>query len=285
MLNCAAVMVIFDPSTLHRRHALPGDLQDVQDNFGKWVALGKRINALGIVLLILLIKFPSARGAFVTELNKRKNHQDTAFAVYQALKATALLLSCSNAYRREIDDIKAMGLAHGLAIIGTRLGVWKAAADGKVQLHTSLYTILPYSNDCRDQIKLFLNADLNSFIADMDTATSVQNWQTTFKLFRQKCKQAKVPLMSSNYNPEWTFRGFQIGAMHGNVRRLYYSDTDLIVELPGPDMNGNRHKLAIALGGVKAATVARLYKHKRYSPKCAPELVSMILCLDHGRSM
>jgi hypothetical protein len=214
---CAAVMATFDPATLHRRHALPSDLQDVQHNFSKWVSLGKSLNALGILLLILLLKFPSARGAFVTEIDKRKDCQDTAYAVYQSLKETGLLLSGSAAYSREMDDIKAVGLAHGLAICGTRLGVWKPATDGKLRLHKSLYTILPYSDACRDQVMVFLNADLHSFLCNMDTATSIRTWQKTFELFRKNCKRAKVPLMSSSYNPAWIFRGYQVGAMHENI--------------------------------------------------------------------
>jgi hypothetical protein len=70
----------------------------------------------------------------------------------------------------------------------------------------------------------------------------------------------------------------------GVSRRLYYSCTDLIVDLPGPDESGNLRKLAAALGGVRNATVEQLYKHKKFSPKCAPEFVAMVLCLEHGQT-
>ena len=64
--------------------------------------------------------------------------------------------------------------------------------------------------------------------------------------------------------------------------RLHYSESDLITELPGPDDSGNLKKLAVMLGGENVATVADLYNHPKLAPKCAPEFVSMVLCLNHS---
>ena len=113
----------------------------------------------------------------------------------------------------------------------------------------------------------------------MDLCSSVSIWNDTLHDYIDVLRKVKVPQMGSClcYNNEWCFRALAVAnlRMHG-VSRLYYTSTDLITELPGPDEANHRKALAETIGGPEA-TVEQLYNHKKWKPICPPEFIPMRL--------
>ncbi len=182
------------------------------------------------------------------------------------------------------NNTKATGLAHGFCIYATRLNIWRVASDGAWSLKGRRYTLLDINETARKTIGAFFSEALHEYLLKMTRAASVQRWNAGYITFGQEVRKVHVPLLGGSYNPEWIYRVLQVCRMNESpkIRRLHFTPSDLVVSLPGPDEKGNLRKLARILGGVKKATVQQLYDHAEYAPRCAPEFVSMVLCLATG---
>ena len=78
------------------------------------------------------------------------------------------------------------------------------------------------------------------------------------------------------YNRFWTFRQYQISECRVlGIARLWYSPTDTVSMLPGPDQKGVRKKL-----GAKR-TLQQLYKQDGCVHQ--PEYVCLSYCLNQGQ--
>ena len=160
-----------------------------------------------------------------------------------------------------IDEILAVGVAHGFAILANKLGVITHDSKGTIQLHRGIYKLrTSMTSAARKAIEKFLHVDLDVFIGEMDLCSSLSIWNATLHDYIDMLRKVKVPQMGSRlcYNNEWCFRALAVATlrMHG-VSRVYYGSTDLITELPGPDEGNHRKALAESVGGPDA-TVEQL---------------------------
>ena len=274
----------FDAGVLATRRPSPHDIEDAIENYPAWERWFSKYHALGLVLLVIGLKFPIARQTFLDQLKRRSKDRDKVRAVFYAMRATATTLVGSSQYLSEVDDIKAIGLAHGFCIYATRLKIWRVASDGAWSLKGRRYTLLDITETARKTIGAFFSEALHEYLLKMTRAASVQRWNAGSITFGQEVRKVHVPLLGGSYNLEWIYRVLQVCRMNESpkIRRLHFTPSDLVVSLPGPDEKGNLRKLARILGGVKKATVQQLYDHAEYAPRCAPQFVSMVLCLATG---
>ena len=277
----------FDAGVLATRRPLPHDVEDAIENYPAWERWFSKYHALGLVLLMIGLKFPIARQTFLDQLKCRSKDRDKVRAVFEAMRATATTLVGSTQYLSEVDDIKASGSAHGFCIYATRLNIWRLASDGAWSLNGKRYTLLDITGTARKTIGTFFSEALHEYLLKMTRAASVQTWNAGFLTFGQEVRKVHVPLLGGRYNPEWIYRVLQVCRMKKSpkIQRLHFTPSDLVVSLPGPDEKGNLQKLARILGGVKTATVQQLYDHPEYAPQCRPEFVSMVLCLAKGDTL
>ena len=104
----------------------PRDLRDVLRNYGKWREMFGE--SLGVIPIIIGLKFPVAREAFYTAFADACDDTGMAQKVFTALRAAALKFhdaSARSQLRHEVDAIKGPSLCHGFAVYLTKLNVVK----------------------------------------------------------------------------------------------------------------------------------------------------------------
>ena len=185
----------------------------------------------------------------------------------------------------EIDTIKGPLLAHGCATILMALGVVEKSAHGSLMLSSGKQTYRQKTCDPASEKKIGCFLAMNTLVQNLPTCASLDDYNRSLSEFRNALSEHHVPKLASKapdhqYNREWVFRSLAIPlARVDGVRRLYYSPSNGILELPGPDASGNLGKIAEAVGG--SQTVGELFD--RFKVKCAPEFVSLFACLQSGR--
>ena len=180
---------------------------------------------------------------------------------------------------------KAVGLAHGFATLAVRLGVLKPCASGDIVLYKSRYKVQQVSGQSLTAIDKFLDADLHRYLRSMPSIKSVSQWNEVYGEFAETLTPKALPCMTQDgYNMQWTFRHWHIAEARQSLwfQRLYFSESDLVVDLPKPDQAGHLKELARKMGGEKKATISELYRHPKWKPKCAPEVVAAVLCISHS---
>ena len=171
-----------DVSLLTSRHPLPLDLRDAVLNFDKWMLLATSMKSLGLVLLIILLKFPICRSCFLKQMKGTSCDVNNCQRVFSSLACVAVELSdkYSEKYIAEVDNIKAVGLAHGFAIVAVKLKVLKPCADGPVKLISQTYRVLQPSKSALNAIERFLSGELHNNLQAIDTCVSVSHWASVF---------------------------------------------------------------------------------------------------------
>ena len=166
---------MLDASVLTQRHPVPKDVRDCVVNFATWLRVAS--NRLGIVLLIIMMKFPICRSEFVRVM-KKSAVSETALGIFNAIQEVSVILSqqLRPRYVAEIDEIKAVGLAHGFAILAVKLKVLQPCARGGLTLHTTTYKKLQFGKAAREAISNFLSNDLHRHLANMSAVKSVSCW-------------------------------------------------------------------------------------------------------------
>lgn len=263
----------------------PPDLQDAYQNWHKWERAFQ--TSLGCLLLVIGLKFPVAREAFRKEYVKGSRGSDEAKRVWTALVNTDLQFTdgspSSAALRRQIDDIKGPLKVHGLRIYMQKLGIVKRGTTLKLGASDQLFDILPYSKKARKAIQGFV--DMHETLQSLPPISTIASYKTAQSLMLDALSkngvcQLKSTAKNSQYNREWTFRAFALArARAAGVRRLYYSQADDILDLPGPDLKNVKPQLARLVG--KKRRVADLYE--KHGVCVAPEYICMASCLRVGR--
>ena len=267
---------------LTRKFRVPDDLSDLYCNWSSWK---KTFHAnLGILLLLVCLKFPSSR-KFFAEAYASSRVFPGPYRVYQALVSMAVQFAHPAVYkvlRTEIDAIKGPSKVHGMCIYLQRLGVVKASR-GKYEgirlgAGEKRFVIAKYNAGIERRIQSYL--DMHSTLATMKVAWTVATYAKNEThvldgMTLHRPVQLATPSENS-YHREWTYRCYQLaeGRTHG-VQRLRYYPHDTVANLPGPDSHGKLPKL-----GLKRP-LSDLYRVQHVS--VCPEYVSAALCLGQGR--
>ena len=181
-----------DVSLLRQKLQAPLDLRDAIQNVSVWIThCAKRV----LLLLIILLNFLIARSTFLAAFRAESWESDDTLRVWKALHASAQQLAgmLHETYQQEIDEIKAVGLAHGFAIVAVKLGVLKPNKEGTVRLHTGKYTLIARMTPLsRKAIEAFLHRDLDNFIRRMDLCSSITMWNQNIAAFIDVLKKVQV---------------------------------------------------------------------------------------------
>ena len=87
---------------------------------------------------------------------------------------------------------------------------------------------------------------MHSVLDAMPTCSSIQVYQKQKKRIRAMtdCKVCQMSSCGDGYNREFTFRKYALSECRATgVSRMYYSSTDVVGALPGPDGKGIRKTL------------------------------------------
>jgi hypothetical protein len=262
----------------------PLDLRDLYANFRSWFQLFRQ--HLGILLILIGIKYPTARAEFVRAYRREKSYDGGKVAekvrVFKALAASCERFRDPELYgklRADIDEIKGPALAHGYCLYMQKLCVVKSAEVGiRLGATTATFEIRPYSKDAGNAIEGFLR--MHDVLDGLPKISSVALYKTAkrdvFEAFT-KHRVCQLAVKSAvQYNREWTFRSYVVPhARSLGVLKLYHSSTDVVSDLPGPDMMGARSILGAS------GRIDDLYEKDGIS--VAPEYVCAQACLSTGR--
>ena len=268
-----------DNKSLSETFHPPLDCMNCFKNWAKWRAVLMR----GLLLLVIGLKYPVARGYFFKEF---KNTTDKTMTerVYKACVRMVQRFSVASAYkvlRSEIDCIKGPALAHGMLTYMRRLSIVKPTrrSDGiKLGAGRQLFRIAPYTAAVRLGIQRFIK--MNNVLNELPTPWGLQAYNVNKDIVLQKMTKFKVCQMTSDvgkqYNRLWTFRQYQLAECRFNrVQRLAYTESDTVRMLPGPDCTGARKRLGFD------RPVSDLYKTQGVTR--SPEYICMSACLTSGR--
>ena len=267
----------------------PLDLTNLLQNWQLWKTVCE--SCIGILPLIIGFKFPVAREVFFTHFRPSDHAEDLERHTFDALVKSALVFRNESErarLRNEIDTIKGPLLCHGFVTYLGKLRVVKpcdvsSAAALFLGASNQAYCVQPFTRGARQAIRSFLN--VGPVLASLAPCASVSAYATAQAKVLESFTKNKVPQLLSTqkprqYNREWTFRCFALAeARLAGVQRLYYSSTDPISSLPGPDVKQVRKDLLAACGG--GGTIAEMYTKLRIA--VPPEYVCMAACLSRGK--
>ena len=135
--------------------------------------------------------------------------------------------------------------------VGIRLGAGKQR-----------FLVSNYCMQAEEKISGFLK--MHSVLDAIPTCSSIQVYQKQKKkVFRAMtyCKVCQMSSCGDGYNREFTFRKYALSECRAaGVSRMYYSPTDVVGDLPGPDEKGIRKTLG------KSRLVADLHQVFFYFP-------------------
>ena len=152
---------------------------------------------------------------------------------------------------------------NGLCMYLRRLHVTKPSTVGiRLGGGNQRFVVSKYSMQAKKKISGFLK--MHSVLDAMPICSSIQVYQKQKKkVFRAMtyCKVCQMSSCGDGYNREFTFRKYALSECRAaGVSRMYYSPTDVVGDLPGPDEKGIRKTLG------KSRLVADLHQVFFYFP-------------------
>ena len=206
-----------------------GDLQDALANHKTWRSAFPRASR-GLIFIVILIKFPSPRSAFIRFFKKHSNINSILRRVYQALKDTTMFIAADpTQFLSDVDSIKGPSHGHGFLRLLIDIGVLEKVAPSAKTYDVILgatknkYNVQSYGTNVGKHIRSFI--DMTSFIEDEQVARNVEQYNKNLGAFAERCESLSIPLMfppaKKQYNKEWCFRQYECGAMRPQkIRRL-----------------------------------------------------------------